>query len=235
MGTYTLEEAFLENISKHRAKISNKEKYSLDHISLPTLRRLPYYYNIMITFEKNGFKYVSSAVIAKQLGIDDTQVRKDIASTGYIGKPKVGFNTVEFKEHLEDFLGLKEKKEAVLVGAGNLGQALTRFPGFANYGLNISFIFDQDPNKIGQKVNNKEILPMTSLELKVKKKSIQYAILTMRSDEAQNICNKLVSLGVKAIWNFTDSYLEVPDDVFVWNENLAASFITLSHLVERKK
>lgn len=227
--------SYLENISKGKAKKSNKEKYSLGYISLPTLRRLPYYYNILITFEKNGFKYVSSAVIAKQLGIDDTQVRKDIASTGYIGKPKVGFNTVEFKEHLEEFLGLKEKKESVLIGAGNLGQALIRFPGFATYGLDISFIFDTDEKKIGQTINNKEILSMNSLETKIKKKSIQYAILTMRSDDAQSICNTLVKLGIKAIWNFTDAYLEVPDDVFVWNENLAASFITLSHLVERKK
>lgn len=206
----------------------------MEHIPLPTLRRLPYYYNILCSFENSGFKYVSSAMIAKQMGIDDTQVRKDIASTGYIGKPKVGFNTSEFKIHLEEFLGMKNTKEAILIGTGNLGQALAKYEGFKNYGLDIVAYFDKDPQKIGQKIDKKEILSISKLESQLKKHSVKIAILTLHADDVQSVCNILVKHEVKAIWNFTSIYLEIPEDVFVWNENLAASFITLSQFISRK-
>ena len=207
---------------------------SMETVPLPTLRRLPYYYNILCSFEQTGFKYVSSAMIAKQMGIDDTQVRKDIASTGYIGKPKVGFNTTEFKEHLEVFLGMKNVTRVFLIGTGNLGGALAKYGGFSQYGLEIVELFDKDPAKIGQKLNNKEIHHINKLEYYIKKNPVKVAILTMHASEAQDICDTLVKQGVKAIWNFTNALLDVPDDVFVWNENLAASFIILSQFVTKK-
>lgn len=221
-------------MTRTTSKKTVKNKFSMDNMPLPTLRRLPYYYNILCSFEKSGFKYVSSAMIAKQLGIDDTQVRKDIASTGYIGKPKVGFNTTEFKEHLETFLGMNNIKEAYLIGIGNLGVALAQYGGFEQYGLSIVSLFDNDPNKIGQKISNKEIYSILKLESQLKKKPVKIAILTVNSENAQDICNILVKHGIKAIWNFAPVNLEVPDDVFVWNEHLAASFIILSQFISKK-
>lgn len=206
----------------------------MDQIPLPTLRRLPYYYNILCSYEKSNFKYISSAMIAKQMGIDDTQVRKDIASTGYIGKPKVGFNTTEFKEHLEIFLGMKDTKEAVLIGAGNLGLALAKYNGFQQYGLKISALFDIEESKIGNKVGNLEISSISTLETYLKKHNIKIAILTLHGDNAQDTCSLLVKNGIKAIWNYTAVFLNVPEDVFVWNENLAASFILLSQFISKE-
>ncbi len=206
----------------------------MEQVPLTTLRRLPYYYNIFCDMEEKGFKYISSAYIAKQLGIDDTLVRKDIASTGYMGKPKVGFNTKEFKEHLEHYLGMKENKEAVLIGAGNLGVALAKYGGFKRYGLNIVHIFDQDTEKIGSKIANKEVLSVHRLESKLKKRNIKIAILAIPGDNTQEIADILTKNGVKAIWNFAATHLQVPDDVFVWNEDLAASFVILSQFIARK-
>jgi redox-sensing transcriptional repressor len=184
--------------------------------------------------EASGFKYVSSAVIARQLGIDDTLVRKDIAATGYMGKPKVGFNTTEFKEHLEIFLGMKENKEALLIGAGNLGVALAKYRGFKKYGLDIVAIFDQDPKKIGMKISDKEIQPAHKIESVLKKKNIKMAILAIPGESIQELADILTKNGIKAIWNFTGVHLKVPEDIFVWNEDLAASFITLSQFIINK-
>ena len=202
-----------------------------EQLPLPTLRRLPYYYNILCQMEQDGFTYISSKVIAKQLGIDDTQVRKDIATTGYMGKPKVGFNTKEFREHLEKFLKMKDNKEAFLIGIGNLGVALAKYEGFKKYGLNIIGFFDNDLKKIGQYLSDREILSIEQLEHKIKKKKIKIAILTLPAEEAQEITNLLVKNGIKTIWNFAPVYLKVPENVFVWNENLAASFLSLSQFM----
>lgn len=181
--------------------------------------------------EQNRFAYVSSGIIARQLGIDDTQVRKDIALTGYVGKPKVGFNTTEFKEHLEIFLKMKDTKEAILIGTGHLGVALVKYEGFKKYGLNIVALFDKDPEKIGTYMGNLEIVSTDRLEQQIKKKKIKMSILTLPAEEAQDITNLLVKNGIKTIWNFAPVYLKVPETVFVWNENLAASFLSLSQFI----
>lgn len=206
----------------------------MDQIPLTSLRRLPYYYNILCDMEHNGFKYVSSGIIAKQLGIDDTLVRKDIASTGYMGKPKVGFNTSEFKDHLENFLGMNDVKNAIIIGTGNLGIALAKYNGFKRYGLKIVAMFDRDETKIGMNIEDREVLHISKLESKIKKLDVRIAILALPGENTQEIADILTKNGIKAIWNFAPVHLKVPEDVFVWNEDLAASFITLSQFVSKK-
>lgn len=205
-------------------------------ISIPTLRRLPNYYPIVCQAFEEGEKYISSATIAKILDIDDTQVRKDIAATGYVGKPKVGFYTQDFKKHLEDFLGFNNTKDAFLVGAGNLGVALAKYEGFNVYGLEIVALFDNDPHKIGLKIRNKEVFSISKFPEMVSNKNIQMVILTIPAESAQSTTDFLVSTGIKAIWNFAPITLRVPKNVLVWNQDLAASFVTLSlHLTVKQK
>src|SRR3989339_1539234 len=193
-------------------------------ISAPTLRRLPNYYNIICQAMEAGEKYISSATIAKMLDIDDTQVRKDIAATGYVGKPKVGFDLREFKIHLEEFLGFNHTKEAFLIGAGNLGIALAKYEGFKKYGLDILALFDADPHKIGLKIGKKEVFSLANLPEMIQKLNIQIAILAVPADVAQEVTDFLVNAGIKAIWNFAPANLKVPDDVLISNQDLAASF-----------
>src|SRR3989339_38709 len=189
----------------------------------PTLKRLPNYYNIICQALESGEKYISSAKIANLLDIDDTQVRKDIAATGYVGKPKVGFDIKEFKAHLEDFLGFNHTKEAFLIGAGNLGIALAKYEGFKKYGLNILALFDTDPHKIGLKIGKKEVFTLTKLPDLARRMNIQIAILAVPSEFAQDVTDFLVQSGIKAIWNFAPANLIVPEGILISNQDLAAS------------
>lgn len=200
-------------------------------ISIPTLKRLPLYYNLICQASEKGEKYISSATIAGMINIDDTQVRKDIAATGYVGKPKVGFEVREFKVHLENFLGFNNTKEAFLVGAGNLGIALAKYEGFKKYGLEILALFDDNKSKIGMKVGNKEIFDVSKFPDLVSRMNISIAILTVPPEYAQKTADFLIDSGIKAIWNFAPVNLKTPDHVIVSNQDLAASFITLSQLL----
>lgn len=211
-------------------KISSKKKIAT-HVPLPTLKRLPYYYDVLCKMEKDGHKYISSSLIATLLGLDDTQVRKDIASTGYMGRPKIGFDTSEFKNHLEKFLKMDQKTEAIIIGAGNLGVALAKYEGFKLYGLEISCLFDLNPNKTSENVLHQKILPVEKVKQYIKKNNISLAILAIPPEEAQQMTDTLVQAGIKALWNFTPLLLKVPEDVYVWNENLASSFLAVSQFI----
>lgn len=204
------------------------------NISIPTLKRLPSYYNIVCKAFEDGERYISSATIARTLDIDDTQVRKDIAATGYVGKPKVGFDVKDFKKHLEVFLGFDNTREAFLIGTGNLGIALAKYEGFEKYGLKILALFDNDPHKIGLKLADKEVFPISKLPDLVKRLHVQMAILTVPADYAQDVADYLIASGIKAIWSFAPVSLNVPDDVLIWTQDLAANFITFAQLVSQK-
>lgn len=201
-------------------------------LNIPTLKRLPLYYNIAIRALERGEKYISSAFMAEKLDIDPTQVRKDIAAIGYVGKPKVGFDTKEFSLHLEDFLGFSKERKVILIGAGNLGIALAKYNGFAQYGLEIQAIFDKAPEKIETKIAGKDIISIDKLGEYVAQNNIKIAVITIPAQSAQNIADELVSHGIKAIWNFAPVNLNLPKDVICWNQDLAASFITFVQLLK---
>lgn len=200
-------------------------------LTIPTLKRLPLYYSITKEALEKGESYISSAFIAEKLDIDATQVRKDIAAVGYVGRPKVGFDTKEFTLHLEKFLGFTKERNIILIGAGNLGIALAKYDGFAQYGLKIKVIFDKDPHKIGTKISDKDILPIEKLKEYIKQQNVEIAIMTIPAQSAQSVADELVANGIKAIWNFAPVNLDLPKDVLCWNQNLAASFITFVQLI----
>lgn len=201
-------------------------------LTIPTLKRLPLYYNIAIRALSRGENYISSAFIAEKLDIDATQVRKDIAAIGYVGKPKLGFDTKEFSKHLEDFLGFSKERNIILIGAGNLGIALAKYDGFVQYGLKIKAIFDTDPHKIGMQIAGKDVIAMSDIKTYMKENDIQIAIMTIPAKFAQGVADELVSYGIKAIWNFAPVNLNLPKNVVCWNQDLAASFITFVQLID---
>ncbi|OGI26544.1 MAG: redox-sensing transcriptional repressor Rex [Candidatus Melainabacteria bacterium RIFOXYA12_FULL_32_12] len=204
-------------------------------ISIPTLRRLPSYYHILCQQSEIGIEYISSASMANLLGIDDTQVRKDIAITGYNGKPKVGFEIKDSKAHFEKFLGFNNKKRAFIIGAGNLGIALAKYQDFNKYGLEIVALFDNDPHKIGLKIGYKKVFSIFDLTNLEKEINAHMAILTVPAENAQDVADSIVNAGIKTIWNFAPINLRVPDDVLVWNQDLIASFVTLSLMLSSNK
>lgn len=189
------------------------------------IKRLSLYHCILTQYMELGLEYISSPKIASLLGIDNSQVRKDIKLVNNIGKCKVGYNVKTLKECIEHSLGFSRPKDAFIVGAGNLGVALTKYDDFINYGLNIVAMFDNDPIKVGMTINKKQILHISKFADLTKRKGIKIAILTVPRASAQKCADMLIEAGIKYIWNFAPCVLNVPEGVHVWNENIIGNFL----------
>lgn len=209
----------MDKINKIKKKFSDK-----------VINRLTLYHCILIDYILQDIEFISSPQIANLLKIDDSQVRKDISLLNNVGKCRVGYIAKDLKENIEKTLGFEKPKEAFIVGAGNLGSALAKYSNFANYGLQVLALFDNDALKVGMKVNNKEIFPISKLPELAKKLSVEIAILTVPREHAQKTADFLVKSSIKYIWNFTPTVLSVPDDVQVWNENLMGNFLRFTYL-----
>jgi redox-sensing transcriptional repressor len=201
----------------------------------PSIRRLPSYLHIIRQAEKDGEEYISGTVIANELNLEPIQVRKDLAITGIIGKPKKGYPVHALITAIEHFLGWDSIRDAVLVGVGNLGSALMGYQEFQFHGLNIVAAFDKDPKKIGSTVHGVPVLPLDTMELQVRNLGVTMAILTVPSTAAQETADMLVKAGVTAIWNFTNVKLKVPDSVVVQKEDLSSGYAMLCVMIQTKK
>ena len=200
-----------------------------------TLRRIPLYHQILAEMQVRGEAYVSSRHLAQFFRIDDTQVRKDVSLIGYKGKPKAGYSILGLKKAIEEFLGINYENTAILIGAGRLGSALSQYPGLAEYGLRLVAIFDNDPARTGTVLGTFTILPMESLQRVVRSFDVGIAIICVPKDAAQSVAGRVVSLGIKAIWNFSPTQLAVPSDVIIRHENIALGLAILSHYLKRRK
>ncbi len=203
-----------------------EDKNSLS--GLPTVRRLPMYLHLLKELDTQGREFVSSTHIGEKLGLDSVQVRKDLASTGIVGKPKIGFYVPALIGAIESYLGWDNSKDAFLIGVGSLGSALLGYAGFEKRGLNIIAAFDNDPNKVGNSIRGVEVLSLDKLPDLAERMNIHLGILTVPMESAQEIADVMVLAGIRGIWNFTQTYLQVPDSVFVQDEDLAAGLAVLS-------
>lgn len=205
----------------------------IEAVSKQTLRRLPVYLSYLRTLPKDRPSNISATMIAEELGLNQVQVRKDLALVSSGGRPKIGYITEDLINDIESFLGYDGTTDAILVGAGKLGQALLSYEGFERYALNIVAAFDEDESVIGSELFGKTVLPVERLEEICKRLQIRIGIITVPGKQAQEICNRLVYGGVLAIWNFAPVHLTVPPGILVQNENMAASLAVLSkHLAE---
>lgn len=194
-------------------------------LSQRTINRLTQYYTILRDYSKKDIKNITSSLISNLLEIDETQVRKDLKTINCKGKCKVGYEVNDLKNNIEDVLDYRVIKKAFVIGAGNLGLALSGYSKFCEFGLDIVALFDVDKEKIGKAYNNKIIYDLNDLEKTVKKTGIDIAILTTPNKVAQEACDFMVKSGIKYIWNFAPSILQAPPEVKIWHENLIGSFI----------
>lgn len=194
----------------------------------PTLRRLPSYYRFLTDLARAGRGLVSCTHIAHEFGLDPTQVRKDLAVTGIVGKPKVGYEVPVLVLAIRRFLGWDNVTEAFLVGAGSLGTALLGYEGFKDHGLNIIAAFDVEESKVGRKLHGRQVLPLSKLPNLAQRMHIHLGIITTPAAAAQEAADLLVEGGIKAIWNFAPAGLKVPPGVIVENQQLASSLAVLS-------
>ena len=193
-------------------------------VSKSVLKRLPVYLSYLRGLPENGTPYISATALANALGMGEVQVRKDLALVSDGGRPKIGYFRESLIEDINQFLGYDNTTDAILVGAGKLGQALLGYGGFDAYGLNILAAFDVSPaNSEG-----KPILPMEELESFCRANQILMGIITVPAEYAQQVCDRLIACGIKAIWNFAPVHLDVPANILVQNENMATSLAVLS-------
>ena len=195
-------------------------------ISKATLGRLPMYLDYLNKLSLEQTPYISATIIAKALCLGEVQVRKDLSRVSGKGRPKVGYVTRELIQSLEDCLGNDQPTNAVIVGAGKLGKALLHYDDFEAYGVSIVAAFDHKTEPV-QNDCTKPILPMEQLEEYCLANQVRIGIITVAEDAAQDVCDKMIACGIKAIWNFAPSRLHVPEGVAVKHEVLAVS---LAHL-----
>ena len=196
-------------------------------ISKSVLRRLPTYLTYLKSIQDAESPYISATALANALGMGEVQVRKDLAMVSDGGRPKIGYPRDLLIDDIEQFLGYDNTTDAVLIGAGKLGQARMCYKGFDEYGLNILAGFDKSPD-VDFTDNGKPIYSMDHLESFCRGHKILMAIITTPERSAQEVCDKLIACGIKAIWSFAPGHLEVPEGVMVHNENMATSLAILS-------
>ena len=207
-------------------------------ISKAVLKRLPGYVAYLRTIPESASPYISATALANALGMGEVQVRKDLAMVSDGGRPKIGYLRESLIEDIEQFLGYDNTTVAVLIGAGKLGQALLGYSGFDAYGLNILAAFDANPTA-DHTDDGKPIYPISQLESFCRTNKVLMGIITVPTAHAQEVCDKLIACGIKAVWNFAPTHLEVPEHILVQNENMATSLAVLSmhlqaHMKEKK-
>ena len=196
---------------------------------VPTLKRLPLYLRLLRKMKEEGDKYASGTVVAKELGLDPIVVRKDLAITGAVGRPRLGFPMDEIIEAIEEFLGWSNTTDAFLVGVGSLGHALLGYQGFEQHGLRITAAFDSNPEIIGKTVHGKTVHDIVAMPEMAKQMHVRIGVLTVTASVAQDVADAMIEGGIRAIWNFTPTSLNVPDHVILQREELASSLAVLSH------
>jgi redox-sensing transcriptional repressor len=196
-------------------------------MSLSFYHRLIRYLRVMKRSPIGQAEYISSSVIAEKLGMNDVQVRNDLAIASHKGRPKIGFVTKELIADLEHFLGCDNYSSAALVGVGNLGKALLTYESFEKFGLNITCGFDSSPALIGSSIGGKEIVDVAKLKDLCLRLSVHIGIITVPSGAAQEVCDCLIEGGIRAIWNFAPVDLSVPSGIILRSEDMASSLAML--------
>ena len=198
-------------------------------ISKATVARMPLYLHFLQEESSKGAKYISSTVIAQNISVSSVLVRKDLALvSSEAGRPRLGFEISRLIVDIEKFLGYDNLSDAIIVGAGGLGRAFLGYEGFKNNGLNIVAAFDVSKKLIGTSVMGKEILPLSALDDFVAEHKVRIGIITVPKTAAQEVLNKMVGAGIKAIWNFAPAPLRAPKEVVLKTEDLAASLAMLA-------
>lgn len=193
-----------------------------DKVPEPTLRRLPWYLSNIKLMKEKGEQYVSSTQISKEINIDASQIAKDLSYVNISGRTRVGYNIDALIEVLESFLGFTNMHKAFLFGVGSLGAALLRDSGLHHFGLEIVAAFDVNPELVGKDLNGIPIFHSDDFEAKMKEYDVNIGVLTVPINIAQEITDKMVDGGIKAVWNFTPFRICVPENIVVQNTSLYA-------------
>lgn len=202
-------------------------------ISQAVISRLPRYFRYLGELKDKGQERVSSQELSEIMKVTASQIRQDFNNFGGFGQQGYGYNVEYLYTEIGKILGLDQKHHLVLIGAGNLGQAIANYMNFERRGFLIRGIFDINPELIGKKVRDIEVRPMEELESFIREHDIDIGVLTIPKTAAVDVANRLVKCGIKAIWNFAHVDLNVPEGVLVENVHLSDSLMKLSYNINR--
>ena len=200
-----------------------------------TINRLSIYHRCLEkileteTEKEEEFKIISSFKIAEMSGINSAQIRKDLAYFGEFGKRGIGYPLIDLSRELKKILGLDKKWSVIIAGAGNLGKALAKYKGFQKRGFVIKGIFDNNPLKIGKKLDHIFIYDIKEIEKISQAENINIGILVVPADSAQEVADKMVAGGIKAILNFAPVHIVLPPEIKVHNVDLSIEFEGLTY------
>lgn len=188
----------------------------------PVLRRLPWYLAYVGILRERKVEYVSSTQISRDLKVDASQIAKDLSFLDIKGKTRIGYEVGLLEHKLEEFLGFKRQHRAVIVGAGSLGGALMQDSGLTRYGLEIVAGFDIDPALVGTVKHGLPVYDSEEIVERCREMNVGIGIVTVPVEHAQNVADRLVEGGVKALWNFTPIRISAPEDVVISNTSIYA-------------
>lgn len=203
-------------------------------ISNTTIKRLTKYYRYIEELDSKGEVMISSHTLGKLMNISPSLIRQDFNAIGEFGRQGHGYCLKTLKKEIGDFLGIDKVHNMIVIGAGNLGQTLANYSGFANVGFPIKALFDINPKLIGMKINGIDIIDLDHLKSFIKDYNIDIGILCVRKHCVQEMTDILVDAGIKGIWNFSTVDIEVPKYVKVENVNFSNSLFTLSYFMKDK-
>ena len=198
-------------------------------ISKAVIKRLPRYYRYLGEILDSGMERISSGELSSRMKVTASQIRQDLNHFGGFGQQGYGYNVKYLHEEIGKILGLDEKHNMIVIGGGNMGQALSKYASFERNGFKIKGIFDINPELIGKTIGKVPIYPTSSLQEFIKNENIEIAALTLPKAAASEMADLLVACGIKAIWNFAHTDLVVPKDVVVENVHLFDSLMRLSY------
>ena len=198
-------------------------------ISQAVIGRLPRYYRYLGELHDEGVERISSQELSQKMQVTASQIRQDLNHFGGFGQQGYGYNVEYLYVEIAKILGLDKEHFLILIGAGNLGQALLNYTNFARRGFIFKGIFDHNPALHGMKIRDLEIRPMEEMSFFIKENNIDIAVLTIPKNDAVTVAEKLVENNIKAIWNFAHVDLHVPEPVQVENVHLSDSLMKLSY------
>jgi len=202
-----------------------------ESIPNPAVRRLSLYLRQLEDFQRKDRRTVSSKQLGESLRLTDAQVRKDLAYFGQFGHPGIGYKVEDLILELRKILGTDRIWNVLLVGAGNIGRALSAYRGFGAKGFQVVAVVDNDPAKVGRKLGSFVIQPLTQIPDLVQKHGVRLAIMAVPADSAQEVADQLVAAGVRGLLNFAPLSLSVPRDVAVNTVDMAVQLEQLAFQV----
>jgi redox-sensing transcriptional repressor len=201
------------------------------NISMAVIKRLPKYHRYLGELLANDVDRISSKDLSEKIGFTASQIRQDLNNFGDFGQQGYGYNVKDLYAQISTILGLTKEYKTVIVGAGNIGQAVANYTKFDKLGFTLTGIFDANPKLIGIKIRDIEIQDIDTLQSFLKNNSVDIGIICVPKANAQKVCDLLVHNGVNGIWNFAPLDLETPKEVVIENVHLSESLLTLTYLL----